>query len=188
VRDHEKKGFGRMVKSRVVLVIGIVAVAALARLVPHIPNVWPVDALALFGGAYLTDRRLAFAVPLAAMAISDSILGFDGLGVELAVYGCAAATVGLGIWVGRNRSALRIGSGAVGASLLSFVFTDLAVWAFGTLYPHTFAGLVACYVAAVPFLRNIVAGDLAYTALLFGGFTLLERNLPQIREGVAPAR
>ncbi|MDE2477031.1 MAG: hypothetical protein KGO48_18385 [Alphaproteobacteria bacterium] len=177
-----------MVKSRVVLVIGIVLVAALARLVPHIPNVWPVDALALFGGAYLADRRLAFAVPLAAMMLSDTILGFDGLGTELAVYGCAAATVGLGIWVGRNRSALRIGSAAVAASLLSFVVTDLAVWAFGTLYPHTFAGLVACYVAAIPFLRNILAGDLAYTALLFGGFALLERNLPQIRESLAVAR
>lgn len=177
-----------MVKSRVVLVIGIVLVAALARLVPHIPNVWPVDALALFGGAYLTDRRLAFAVPLAAMAISDSILGFDGLGTELAVYGCAAVTVALGIWVGGNRSALRIGSAAVAASLLSFVVTDLAVWVFGTLYLHTLAGLVACYVAAIPFLRNVVAGDLFYTALLFGGFALLERGLPEIREGAAAAR
>jgi hypothetical protein len=177
-----------MVKSRVVLVIGIVAVAALARLVPHIPNVWPVDALALFGGAYLTDRRLAFAVPLAAMAISDSILGFDGLGIELAVYGCAVATVGLGIWVGRNRSVLRIGSAAIAASLLSFAVTDLAVWAFGTLYPHTFSGLVACYVAAIPFLRNTLAGDLAYTALLFGGFALLERNLLTVREGAAATR
>ena len=177
-----------MVKSRVVLVIGVVVAAALARLVPHIPNVWPVDALALFGGAYLADRRLAFAVPLAAMMLSDTILGFDGLGTELAVYGCAAATVGLGIWVGRNRSVLRIGSAAIAASLLSFVVTDLAVWAFGTLYPHTFAGLVACYVAAIPFLRNILAGDLAYTALLFGGFALLERNLPQIRESLAVAR
>ena len=177
-----------MMKSRAVLVIGIVAVAALARLVPHIPNVWPVDALALFGGAYLADRRLAFAVPLVAMAISDSILGFDQLGTELAVYGCAAATVGLGIWVGRNRSVLRIGSGAIAASLLSFVVTDLAVWAFGTLYPHTFAGLVACYVAAIPFLRNLVAGDLGYTALLFGGFALLDRSLLLGREGTAAAR
>ena len=177
-----------MGKSRVVLVIGIVVVAALARLVPHIPNVWPVDALALFGGAWLTDRRLAFAVPLAAMAISDSILGFDGLGTELAVYGCAAATVGLGIWVGRNRSVLRIGSAAIAASLLSFVVTDLAVWVFGTLYPHTFAGLVTCYVAAIPFLRNLVAGDLGYTALLFGGFALLDRTILPVREGAAAAR
>jgi hypothetical protein len=177
-----------MLKSRVVLVIGIVVVAALARLVPHIPNVWPVDALALFGGAYLADRRLAFAVPLAAMMLSDTILGFDGLGTELAVYGCAAATVGMGIWVGRNRSVLRVGSAAVAASLLFFVVTDLAVWAFGTLYPHTFAGLVACYVAAIPFLRNLLMGDLAYVALMFGGFALMERGVPQFREGAAATR
>lgn len=182
-----------MTKSRVALVIGIVVAAALARLVPHIPNVWPVDALALFGGAYLADRRLAFAVPLAAMMLSDAILGFDGLvaeglGTELAVYGCAAATVGLGIWIGRNRSVLRIGSAAIAASLLSFIVTDLAVWAFGTLYPHNFAGLVACYVAAIPFLRNSLAGNLIYTAVLFGGFALIERKLPQIREPATAAR
>jgi hypothetical protein len=177
-----------MLKSRVVLVIGIVAVAALARLLPHIPGVAPVDALALFGGAYLVDRRLAFAVPLAALAISDSILGFDGLGTELAVYGCAAATVGLGIWVGRNRSVWRIGSAAIAASLLFFVVTDLAVWAFGTLYPHTLAGLVACYVAAIPVLRNALASDLGYTALLFGGFALLERGLLPRRESAAVTR
>ena len=177
-----------MMKSRVVLVIGIILAAALARLVPHIPNVWPVDALALFGGAYLADRRLAFVVPLAAMAISDAFLGVDGLGTELAVYGCAAATVGLGIWVGRNRSVLRIGSAAIAASLLTFVFTDLAVWAFGTLYPHSLAGFIACYVAAIPFLRNELAGDLFYTALLFGGFALLERSVPQLRERAAAAR
>lgn len=177
-----------MVKSRVVLVIGIVVAAALARLVPHIPNVTPVDAVALFGGAYLADRRLAFLVPLAAIVISDAVLGFDGLGTELAVYGCAATTVALGLWIGRNRSVLRIGSAAIASSLLFFVVTDLAVWEFGTLYPHTFDGLVACYAAALPFLRNTLAGDLTYTALLFGGFALLERNLLPVREGAAATR
>lgn len=171
-----------MLNSRVVLVIGIVVAAALARLVPHVPNLTPVDALALFGGAYLTDRRLAFGVPLAAMLLSNAILGFDGAGQTLAVLGCSAITVALGIWVGQRRTVLRTASAAVSSALVFFVVTNLAVWAFSGLYPHTPTGLAACYVAAIPFLRYTMAGDLIYTAVLFGGFALLEQGIPLIRE------
>lgn len=173
---------GEIMNSRVFLVIGIIAAAALCRLAPHFPNVTPVDALALFGGAYLANRRLAFAVPLAAVFVSDLLLGFDGLGQQISVYACVAATVALGMWVGRSRAVSRIGSAAIASSLLFFIVADFAVWAFGTLYPHTSAGLIACYVAAIPFLRNSLTGDITYTALLFGGYFLLERTLPALRE------
>src|SRR5579872_7013919 len=119
---------GEIMNSRVVLEIGIVVAAALCRLAPHIPNVTPVDALALFGGAYLANRRLAFAVPLGALIVSDLFLGFDGVAQELAVYACAAATVALGMWIGHRRTMLRIGSAAIASSLLFFVVTDFAVW------------------------------------------------------------
>ena len=50
------------------------------------------------------------------------------------------------------------------------------MWLFSGFYPLTLAGLGACYVAAIPFFQNTVAGDLFYSALLFGGFALLERT------------
>jgi hypothetical protein len=49
------------------------------------------------------------------------------------------------------------------------------------MYPHTVLGLHGCFVAAIPFFQNTVAGDLFYAALLFGGFALLERTMPSLR-------
>ena len=46
------------------------------------------------------------------------------------------------------------------------------MWLFSGFYPRTLGGLEACYVAAIPFFQNTLAGDLFYAALLFGGFAL----------------
>jgi Family of unknown function (DUF6580) len=177
-----------MMSSRVMLVVSIIISAALSRLLPHVPNVTPITAVALFSGAYLADRRLAFLVPLAAMFVSDLILGFYGPGEMASVYLSFALVVALGLWVGQKRSALRIGSAAITASLLFFAITNFAVWAFGTLYPKSGAGLMECYIAALPFFRHTLAGDLSYTLLVFGGFALLERNVPVLRERAAALR
>jgi len=71
---------------------------------------------------------------------------------------------------------------ALASSVLFFLVTNLGVWVTGTLYPKSWAGLAAAYLAALPFFRNTVLGDLSYVALLFGGFALLERYLPALRE------
>ena len=177
-----------MMSSRILLVVSIIISAALSRLLPHVWNATPITAVALFSGAYLTDRRLAFFVPLAALFVSDVILGFYGPGEMASVYLSFALVVALGLWVGEKRSVLRIGSAALSASLLFFVTTNFAVWAFGTAYPKSIAGLIECYGVALPFFRHTLAGDLSYTLLLFGGFALLERNLPVLRERQAALR
>jgi hypothetical protein len=51
------------------------------------------------------------------------------------------------------------------------------------MYPHSANGLVACYVAAIPFFQNTVAGDLFYTTLLFGAFRVAEILVPRLRRG-----
>src|SRR5205085_7486486 len=65
-----------MVNSRALLVIAIIIAAAASRLLSHAPNLMPMDAVALFGGAYVANRRLAFVIPLASLLVSDAILGF----------------------------------------------------------------------------------------------------------------
>jgi len=183
-----------MLNIRLWTMIGIVFVAAAMRVVPHSPNVTPIAAMALFGGAYLADKKLAFAVPLAAMFLSDMVLGFFvyDLGwfhpVMPFVYGSVALTVGLGLWVREHRSPLRIGAAAVTSSVLFFLITNFGVWLVGShgLYPKTVEGLAACYLAAIPFFRNILVGDAVYTLLLFGGYALLQRYLPALREEPVP--
>jgi hypothetical protein len=65
-----------MLKPRLLVVISMVLAAAASRLIPHPPNLASISAIALFGGAYFSDRRLAFLIPLAALFLSDLILGF----------------------------------------------------------------------------------------------------------------
>ena len=62
------------------------------------------------------------------------------------------------------------------------VVTNFGMWLFSGIYPLTWAGLTTCYVAAIPFFQNTLAGDLFFTALLFGGFALAERAVPAIRQ------
>ena len=169
-----------MLKPRVMLIVAMIAAAAASRLVPHPPNMTSIAAMALFGGATLTDKRLAFLVPLAALFASDLLLGFHNQMV--AVYGSFALIVCLGLWLQQRRTALNIVGAAIASSLLFFVVVDFGIWLMGDMYPRTFAGLVACYTMALPFLRNQVAGDLLYTGVLFGGFALLERQFPVLKQ------
>jgi hypothetical protein len=167
--------------ARLAALLTAIAVAALLRLVPHPPNFSPIDAMALFSGAYVGRRALAFVAPLAALLLSDLVLGFyHGLAT---VYATVALIVVIGWLVSSRRTPLRIGAGALAGSVIFFVITNFGMWLFSGFYPVTYAGLVACYTAAIPFFQNTVAGDLFYTVLLFGGFALAERLLPRLRAG-----
>ena len=78
-----------------------------------------------------------------------------------------------------------IGAAVLASSVLFFVLTNLGVWATSGLYPRTMIGLVTCYAAALPFFRNTLAGDAIYALTLFGGFALLERSIPRLRDAQA---
>jgi hypothetical protein len=73
-------------------------------------------------------------------------------------------------------SALRV-AGAVLASATSFfLLSNFVVWAGSTMYPHTAAGLGACYIAAIPFYANDVMST-AITAGAFFGLPALARSI-----------
>jgi uncharacterized membrane protein len=160
---------------RWIVIVGLIAAAAATRLLPHPPNVTPMAAMALFGGAHLADRRLAFLVPLGAMLASDLVLGLHAL--LPVVYGAFALIVWIGTRLAGRITPVRVAAATLAGSVLFFVVTNFGVWALGGLYPRTAAGLVAAYVAAIPFFRNTLLGDAAYALLLFGGYALLERTL-----------
>jgi hypothetical protein len=148
-----------------ILAIAIV-IAALTRLLAHPPNFSPVMALALFSGAALRDWRLALLVPLAAMLMADLWLGFHATMVF--VYLGMALMVGAGRWLGARRRPLPLlAAGMVGASLF-FLVSNAGVWLTQDIYPATGAGLVGCYLAALPFFHQTVLATLVYGALLFG--------------------
>jgi hypothetical protein len=165
--------------ARLLALLSAIVAAAALRLVPHPPNFSPIDAMALFSGAYLGRRWLAFVAPLGALLLSDLILGFYS-GMEFQ-YVSVALIVLIG-WVALPKvSVLRLAGAAIASSVLFYLVTNFGVWLGSGMYPQTLSGLAACYVAAIPFFQNTLAGDLFYTGVLFGGFALLERAVPRLR-------
>ena len=169
-------------KPRTKLLIGMILAAVAMRLLPHPSNFTPIGALALFAGAHFDDKRWAFIVPLAAMLLSDLVLGFHGQ--MPIIYAAFVVIVAMGFWLKEKKSAVNIAGASVVAATFFFIVSNFSVWAFDGLYPTTLQGLVTCYVAAIPFFQNTLLGNLFYAAVLFGGFALVEKKLPVI----APAR
>jgi hypothetical protein len=176
----EKLGTGMDNRARLLALLAAIFAAAAMRLLPHPPNFSPIAAVALFSGAYLSKRAIAFVAPIAALLLSDLFLGFYP---ELVfVYLSVAAIVLIGWAISKRKSAGWVAAAALASSLLFYLVTNFGVWLVMDYYPKTLAGLAACYVAAVPFFQNTLAGDLVFTALLFGGFYLAERAAPALRE------
>jgi hypothetical protein len=165
---------------RTLLALAIIALAAALRIAPHPWNFTPVGAMALFSGAIIRDRRLAFLVPLLALFAGDVFIGFHKL--MPIVYASFLVSVAIGFWLRDRRIVGRICAATLLGAAQFFLVTNFAVWAFGLSYPRNTAGLVACYVAGIPFFWNTLAGDAAYTALFFGSFALAERLFPAFRE------
>lgn len=160
------------------LVAAALVLAALSRLLPHPPNFTPLEAMGLFAGAVLLDRRLAFLLPLGAMAISDAGLallhGMDygfHTGLPL-IYALLAFNVLLGIKFLPQAGALRIAGTGTFAVLFFWTASNFAVWLGSGMYPSSVEGLIACYVAALPFLGNALAGMAVYGLILFGGWKI----------------
>lgn len=173
-------------KPRFWLMVGIVVAGAALRLLPHPPNFAPVGALALFGGAHFERKRFAFAVPLAAMLVSDAVLeALFGWGFHSAmpvVYGAFALIVCVGFLLRERRgAAVAVSGGTLASAAIFYLTTNFAVWATSGMYPKTLAGLATCYIAAIPFFGATLAGDLFYCAVLFGSFAWAEHRLPLFR-------
>lgn len=151
---------------------------AVMRFLPHAPNFAPIGAMALFGGAKL-NKKYALIIPLAVMLISDYFIGFYSWQIMASVYGSFLIYGLLGIWARKKESWLKIGGATLAGSVLFFLITNGAVWAFGLMYPHTFGGLIACYAAGLPFWRNTLLGDIFFTAVFFGTYELA-RNYVEI--------
>ena len=167
-------------KARLLALLTAIVAAAAMRLLPHPPNFSPIAAMALFSGAFLPRRALSFVAPFAALAISDALLGGFYPGMNF-VYLSFGLTVLIGWLVAKRRTALTVAGAALASSVLFFILTNFGMWLFSGFYPLSWAGLAACYVAAIPFFQNTLAGDILFTALLFGGFALAERLVPAIR-------
>ncbi len=167
----------------------IVLLAAFSRLIPHPPNFAPIGAMSLFGAAYFSRKYLAFVVPIVAMWLSDLLLNnviygqyfdhfvwfYNGFYWTYAAF-IFIGLIGFGLLKKVRPKNLLIAS--LSASVVFFLVSNFGVWASGTMYPNTFSGLMSCYTAGLPFLKNTLIGDLAYSGALFGIFEVIQYKVP----------
>ncbi len=183
-----------------VLVLMILLMAAF-RLVQSsnvfsvLSNFTPVGAMALFGGCYFRDRWKAFFIPVVTLWISDLflnrmyyadhwILFYSG---AYWVYGTFALMVFIGQFI-RKVNVLTVAVAGISAALMHWLVTDFIVWVGGTDFttglPFTkdWAGLVKCYYLALPFLRNMLVGNLVFCGVFFGSFEWMQRRYPSLQQ------
>lgn len=158
----------------------IVALSVLSRLAPHPANFSPVYGALLFGGARL-KRRDSIWFPLALVAASNVILttqvyhmrfSWTGL-LQLPAF---AAFALIGTWLRNRTSVSTVLAASLAGSTAFCLLSNFAVWLGWQRYPATWRGLLACYVAALPFFRNSLLSCLLFSVLLFGGEALYRRK------------
>lgn len=162
----------------------LIVLCALSRLMPHPFNFSPIAGLALFGSAHFKHTWQAFSIPLLAIWISDIAVNtflysnftlfYGGFYWQ---YGAYLLIILFGFKSYKRRiNVYNVLGGALGSSLIFFLISNFGVWAGGSFYPASGAGLLACYIAGIPFYQGTLAGNICYSALLFGGYYLLQSS------------
>lgn len=159
----------------------IIILAVLSRFLPFPPNVAPVAAIALFGGAYFSNKGLALLLPVGIMLLSDLFIGLHS--TLLFVYASFALIMLVGYYfLGDKLSPMRLLGASLSGSVLFYLITNFGVWLVSPYYPLTPEGLLSSYTMAIPFFHYTLLGDLAYSSALFGSYALLRHFVPQLQQ------
>lgn len=170
-------------------VVLLILAAAFSRLIPHWPNFTAVAAIALFGGAKFSNRIIAFAIPLAALFMTDLLIGFHN--TMIPVYIAFSMTVLLGMAIRKKQSFGNVAAMAVTASIMFFLITNFGAWMAMPFYSKDVTGLIQAYTAGLAFFHdgsmgvspfiNTLIGNLFYTSILFGVFALAKQKFPALQ-------
>lgn len=164
-------------KSELILALTLIVLGVSMRFLPHPANFAPIAAVGLFSGLYLR-KWYAFAVPLAAMVLSDWQIGFHNL---IAYTWGSFVLVGvIGLLVRRHKNPTTIVFGTISGSVFFYLITNFGVWLQSGMYARTWQGLLECYTLALPFFRNTVLGDLFYTGTLVGMFEAIAYGMRRL--------
>ena len=168
------------------LAVGLTVLGGLSRFAQNL-NFAPVGALSLFAGARMRGWQ-AYALPIALMALTDPFRGGYSFATPF-IYASFLINVWMGSRLRRTEKPAWIGGAAALGSVQFFLLTNFAVWVnpAQAMYPHNFAGLGACFVAAIPFFRNTLLADLMYSAAFFGLYALLTRTVVRSERVAAAA-
>lgn len=169
-------------RSNIFIGIALIVLAAILKVAAYynVLTISPIIAIALFSGAVIKDKKLAFIIPLLAMFIADCLMevfkvgqGFYGFG-QIANYICLLAVALLGSAM-RKISVLSVIGFSLGSTLLFFFLSNSAVFLFDdfNMYENTVNGYVKCMAAGLAFLKpQTFINDLLWSGVLFGSYVL----------------
>ncbi len=172
--------------SLLIIAILMILAAALSRLVLYPHNFSPIIGMAIFGGAVIKDKRLAFALPLLAMFLSDVLFeafnvapGFWGWG-QLLHYVIYAGITCFGFLL-KKINVINVAGFSIAASLIFFLLSNSVFFLTDNpvyhTYPQSFSGYFDCLAGGLPFLKTGVIADLVYSTILFGTYYLMEKEV-----------
>jgi hypothetical protein len=164
----KKLASGRAILLPYILVLAVVILRLTLR---HPYNFVPVFSGLLFFGAWRPARE--FAMPLLALVGVDIFLTTHQYGFALTsgyavTWLCYLGAMILGAAIlGKSISAGRVVGASLLASVSFFASSNFTVWAEWNMYPKTWGGLGACYIAAIPFFRNSLVAETVCSLLIF---------------------
>jgi len=179
------------INTRTIVLILMIVGAAAMRLVSYkfpylLSNFTPVGAIALFGGAYFTDKWKAYVVVLITLFASDILINYLYTSKWVLWYGGSFwvyLTFAIMVFIGsliKKATVVNVGIASLISIAIHWLIIDLP-WMYGTLYPHSLNGYGQSLVAAIPFERNMLLGDILFCAILFGGFELAKSKYTALR-------
>ena len=155
--------------------LGLIILLALSRLIPHPPNFTPILGMAVFSGAIINKKIVAYLVPLAAMLLSDLYLGFHS-GMPI-IYFTLAICVLIGTFIESRVTILNSILGITAGVLVFYLITNFTVWYGSGMYENSFSGLITCYVMGLPFLQNTFISSLIYGMGAFLIYEVINKRL-----------
>lgn len=166
----------------VILAVILILAAALSRVLMYPDNFSPIIGMAIFAGAVIKERKLAFLLPIVAMFLSDVMFevfgiapGFWGWG-QLIGYGILALITILAFNL-KKINVPNVAKYSIVSSIIFFILSNLSFFIIDNAIYHTYTqdanGFIQCYVNALPFFRTSLIADLVYSTVLFGTYYLV---------------
>ncbi len=176
-------------------------IAIVSRIIPHAHNFTPIEAIALFGGAYLGRKYLPLIITISALYLTDLLLnntllrsyfpGEEGMiwfsPYMIWNYLSLFLIVGIGTYLLKNKKRKHVGyvlGAAVASSFVFFLITNFGSWVSSPLYAKDLSGLMASYIAGIPFYKMTFLSNLLFTSVFFGSMYLVDRG-DAIEESIA---
>lgn len=151
--------------SKILTILGLIAIGLMSRLMPHPPNCTSICSIALISAFQFKNCSLSFAIVAATLFLSDLAIGFHAM--MPFVYFSFGLIILMGVRL-QKVTVTSIPLTSLATSLIFFFVTNFGEWFAGSLYPKTIQGLSLCFFAAIPFIGNQIFGDLCYSFLIFG--------------------